>query len=319
MPAISQSACGKAILLGEHAVVHSQPAIAIPLSSKRVKVSIEPQILAPMGKIRVKSSVLDLDQDIFTLPENHPVFQSVRLTLAELNISQTPSCTLHINATLPISSGLGSSAALAVAVTRALSEFLGHPFDPETVNKIAFDCETYVHGSPSGIDNTVVTYEKPILFQKEINIEIIEPGRTFIFVLADSGVRKSTWKTVGRLSQELEDDPARIQPKLEEIGHLTIQGKQALLDGDLENLATAINRNHEILKTLDLSCPELDILIEKAMNAGSLAAKLTGGGKGGHMLALVEEDSLQAVLNTLQEISGGKAFYTTLNPEVTLI
>ena len=315
MAAISQSACGKAILLGEHAVVHSQPAIAIPLSSKRVKVSVEPQFLAPTAKIRVISPVLELDQDLITLPENHPVFQSVRLTLAELKVSQTPSCTLHISSTLPISSGLGSSAALAVATTRALSEFLGHPLNPETVNKIAFECETYVHGKPSGVDNTVVTYEKPILFQKGKNIEFVEPGRTFFFVLADSGVRKSTWMTVARLFQDLEDDPVRIQPKLEEIGHLALQGRQALLDGDIESLATAINRNQEILKTLDLSCPELDLLIEKAMVAGAMAAKLTGGGKGGHMLALVEEDLLHTVLDTLQESSGGNAFYTTLNPE----
>lgn len=314
MAAISQSACGKAILLGEHAVVHSQPAIAIPLSSKRVKVRIEPQILAPTGKIRVISPVLDLEQDLDTLPDNHPVFQAVQLTLAELNVSQTPSCNLHISSTLPISSGLGSSAALAVAITRALSGFLGHPLDPENVNKIAFECETHVHGTPSGIDNTVVTYEKPILFQKGKEIEFIEPGRSFVFVLADSGVRKSTRMTVASLAQDLEDDPARIQPKLDKIGHLTIQGKQALLEGDVESLASAINRNQEILKTLDLSCPELDLLIEKAMKAGALAAKLTGGGKGGHMLALVNEDSLEVVLSTLQETSGGKAFYTILNP-----
>jgi hypothetical protein len=62
MPAISRYAYGKAILLGEHAVVHAQPAVAIPLFSKHVKVSVEPQILAPTGKIRVISPVLDLDR-----------------------------------------------------------------------------------------------------------------------------------------------------------------------------------------------------------------------------------------------------------------
>jgi mevalonate kinase len=315
MPAISRSACGKAILLGEHAVVHAQPAIAIPLTRKRVKVSVEPQILAPTGKIRVISAVMDLNQDLDTLPENHPVFQAVLLTLAELKVLQTPSCTLNISSTLPISSGLGSSAALAVATIRALSEFLGHPLDSETVNRIAFECETYVHGKPSGIDNTVVTYEKPILFQKGKYIEFIEPGRTLFFVFADSGVRKSTRMTVASLAQQLEDNPARIQPMLEEIGQLAIQGKQALLDGNPSSLAKAINRNQEILAELDLSCPELNLLIERALKAGALAAKLTGGGKGGHMLALVEEDSLQSVLGTLQDASGGKAFSTSLDPE----
>ena len=315
MPAINRSACGKAILLGEHAVVHAQPAIAIPLSSKRVKVSVEPQIIAPTGKIRVIAQLLHLDQDFASLPENHPVFQSVRLTLAELKALQTPSCNLHISSTLPFSSGLGSSAALAVAITRALSEFLGHPLDLETVNKIAFKCETYVHGNPSGIDNTVITYEKPLLFQKGKTMQTIQPGRSFSFVLADSGIRKSTWMTVARLGKDLEDGPAWVQPKLEEIGGLAIQGMQALLDGDTISLAQAINRNQSILEALDLSCPELDILIKKALEAGALAAKLTGSGKGGHMLALVEEDSLHSVLDTLQKASGAKAFYTSLDPE----
>lgn len=315
MPAISRSACGKAILLGEHAVVHNQPAIAIPLSSKRVKVTVESHILAPTGKIRVFSPLLDLDHDLTTLPENHPVFQAVRRTLSELNILQTPSCTLHITSTLPISSGLGSSAALAVATTRALSEFLGHLLDLETVNKIAFECETYVHGKPSGIDNTVVTYEKPILFQKGKKIEIFQPRKTFFFVLADSGVYKSTWATVASLAKDLEREPGRIQPKLEEIGQLTLQGKQALLDGDISSLAAAINHNQSILEALELSCPELDLLIAKSREAGTLAAKLTGGGRGGHMLALVEKNLLQPVLETLQELSGGKAFYTSLEPE----
>jgi len=318
MPAISRSACGKAILLGEHAVVHNQPAIAVPLSSKRVKITVEPHILAPTAKIRVFSPLLDLDQDLTTLQENHPVFQAVRLTLSELNILQTPSCTLHITSTLPISSGLGSSAALAVATTRALSEFLGHPLDLETVNRIAFECETYVHGKPSGIDNTVVTYEKPILFQKDEKIEIFQPGKSFLFVLADSGVYKSTWTTVALLSQELEKEPARIRPKLEEIGQLSVQGKQALLDGDISSLAAAINHNQSILEVLDLSCPELDLLIAKSKEAGALAAKLTGGGKGGHILALVEENSLQPVLEILQELSDGKSFYTSLEPEENL-
>lgn len=315
MPAISQSACGKAILLGEHAVVHAQPAIAIPLTNKRVKVNIEPQILAPTGKIRVISPFLDLNQDLDTLPDHHPVFQSVHLTLAELKVLQTPSCTLHISSTLPMSSGLGSSAALAVAITRALSEFLGHPFDLETVNKIAYECETYVHGKPSGIDNTVVTYEKTIAFQKGRSIEFLEPARPLIFVLADSGVHKSTWLTVASLAQDLENRPGFVRPKLEAIGQLADQGKQAILAGDLDSLAEAINLNQGILQELDLSCQELDVLIEKALEAGALAAKLTGGGKGGHMLALVDENSLQPVLATLQEASGGKAFHTRIDPE----
>ena len=314
MPVITQSACGKAILLGEHAVVHSQPAIAIPLSSKRITVRVEAQIVSPTGKIWVNSPVLGLNQDLGSLPEYHPLFQAVRLTLAELGVIQGPSCTLHISSTLPISSGLGSSASLAVATIRALSEFLGHPLDLDTVNRIAFECETYVHGKPSGIDNTVVTYEKPIFFQKDRGAEIIQPGKQFTFVLADSGVSKSTHQTVAGLARDLTDDFETIQPKLEQIGLLVIQGKQALLQGNTDSLADAINRNQALLSDLNLSCPELDLLIREAMRAGALAAKLTGGGRGGHMLALVDDDKIEPVLEALQKVPGSNPFFTIVKP-----
>ena len=314
MAAISQSACGKAILLGEHAVVHGQPAIAIPLSNQRVTVRVEPQIIAPTGKIRVISPGLNLDDDLANMPGDHPVYQAVKLTLAELGIIQTPSCTLHITSTLPFSSGLGSSAALAIATTRALSGFLGHPLDRETINRIAFECETHVHGKPSGIDNTVITYEKAILFQKGQSIKFLQLGGKFRFVLADSGVRKSTKETVAQLAKELSENPGKIQPELEKIGQLVLEGKQALLDGNVENLAQAINGNQAVLKRLGLSCPEVDNLVDIALGAGALAAKLTGGGKGGHILALVDEKSLQNVLTALKEASGEKAFFTILEP-----
>ena len=314
MPVISQSACGKAILLGEHAVVHSQPAIAIPLLSKRVRVRVEAQLVGPTGRIQVNSPLLGLKQELASLPEHHPLFQAVRLTLAELGVMQTPSCTLHVSSTLPISSGLGSSAALAVATIKALSKFLGHPLDLDTVNRIAFECETYVHGRPSGIDNTVVTYEKPIFFQKDRGAEIIQPGKQFTFVLADSGVSKSTHQTVAGLAQDLADDPETIQPKLEQISSLVIQGKQALLRGNTDRLAEAINRNHALLSALHLSCLELDLLIREAMRAGALAAKLTGGGRGGHMLALVEDDKIEPVLEALQKVPGSNPFFTIVKP-----
>lgn len=316
MPAIKQSACGKVILLGEHAVVYEQPALAMPLSSKRVKAWIEPQILAPSGQIWVKSPFLGLDQDSLSLPEFHPVFQAIDLTLRELEVHQRPSCTLHLNSDLPVSSGLGSSASIAVATIRSLSAFLGHPLETEAVNRIAFECEKSVHGQPSGIDNTIVAYEKPIFFQKNKAIQFLKPSKNFYFVLADSTVRKSTKETVAMLAENLKADFEQIMPQLEAIGGLTLQGRDALTEGNLEKLAQAMNQNQSILSSLGLSCLELDSLIKTAMEAGALAAKLTGGGKGGHIVTLVEEDKVSEVLLTLEEKHPqSKPFITKLEPE----
>lgn len=316
MPAIKQSACGKVILLGEHAVVYDQPALAIPLSSRRVKARIEPQILAPTGQIWVKSPFLGLDQDSLSLPEFHPVFQSIHLTLDELQVQQRPSCILHLSSDLPVSSGLGSSASIAVAIIRSLSSFLGHPLDIEAVNRLAFECEKSVHGQPSGIDNTIVSYEKPLLFQKNKGIDFLKPSTSFYFVLADSKIRKSTKETVSLLAENLKADFNQIMSKLEAIGEMALAGRDALIEGDHEKLARAMNQNQLILSSLDLSCPELDSLIETAIEAGALAAKLTGGGKGGHIVALVEEDKVSDVLCALEDkYPECNPFFTSLEPE----
>ena len=312
MPAINQSACGKAILLGEHAVVHGEGAIAIPLSSRRIKVRVEPKILTPDSKIQVIAPDLGINQEYTDLPEQHPVFQAVRLTLIELNITQTPSCTLLVTSTLSFGSGLGSSAALAVATIRALSEFLGHPLPTNTVNRIAYECETYIHGNPSGIDNTVVSNEKPLYFQKSQGFEFLSAGRAFNFILADSGISKSTRESVASVAGQLAESPIEVQSKLTQIGQVVEQGKQAFLNGDIMGLAAAMNQNQQLLTAIDLSCPELDQLIKTALEAGALAAKLTGGGRGGHMLALVEDSKLPLVYESLQQASSGRAFTTTV-------
>ena len=315
MPVISQSASGKAILLGEHAVVYGQPAIAIPISSRRLTVRIEPNILGPSGKLRIIAPMLDLDQDFFALPESHPIYQAISLTLKELGIEQIPACTLHISSNLTVSSGLGFSAALAVAIIKTLSEFLGHPFDLETVNRLAFICETFVHGHPSGIDNTTVTYEKPILFQKGSEPTILKPSKDLHFVLADSGIRKSTYDTVAQLREEFTQNPDFVQSRIEKIGNLVKKASPNLTDVNRALQAELINRNQEILRELNLSCPELDRLINLALAHGALAAKLTGGGKGGHMLALVEESLIENVYSALNQASGGKAFRTSVFAE----
>lgn len=310
MPALNSSACGKFILCGEHAVVHGQPAIALPLSSRRIDLRVEPSILGPSGKIMLSFPALGLDAEIDDLPENHPISHAVLETLKVLGITQKPSCKLHFNANLPIGSGLGSSAAMAVATIRGLSAFLGHPLDEQTVNQLAYECEKQVHANPSGIDNTVITYEKALFFQRGKEPEFIQTAKDLYFILADTGIQKSTRENVAQLAQFREENPDFVDPRLGEIGDLAQTARKALLDGDNILLARYINRNQELLRDLQLSCPELDKLISLAMDSGALAAKLTGGGKGGHMLALVEADKSNIVLERMTQKGALNAFIT---------
>ena len=180
MPVITDSACGKFILTGEHAVVHGEPAIALPLTSRRIRLRVQAQILGPAEKIGVSFPALGLDTSVDQLPKAHPIRLAVEKTLKQLEVVQKPSCRLEYTNQLPIGAGLGSSAAMAVVTIRALSAFLGHPLGKETVNRLAYECEEYVHIHPSGIDNTVINYEAPILFQKEHGAGFLNPAKIFI-------------------------------------------------------------------------------------------------------------------------------------------
>lgn len=310
MPALTSSACGKFILCGEHAVVHGQPAIALPLSSRRINLRVEPSILGPSGKILLSFPALGLDTEIDDLPENHPIFHAVFETLKVLGIAQKPSCKLQFNANLPIGSGLGSSAAMAVATIRGLSAFLGHPLDEQTVNQLAYECEKQVHANPSGIDNTVITYEKALWFQRGKEPEFIQTAKDLHFILADTGIQKSTRENVAQLAQFREKNPDSVNPRIEEIGDLAKEARKALLNGDINLMAECVNRNQELLRDLELSCPELEQLISIVLDSGALAAKLTGGGKGGHMLALVEAGKSEIVLQKMNNNGALNAFLT---------
>lgn len=314
MPAKTATACGKLILFGEHAVVYDSPAIAIPLTSLKVRTTIEPAIGQPQGRIHIKAVPLGIDHDLSGLEKDHFLAHTLNLLFSFLGLRQLPTCRVVITSELPIAAGLGSSAAIAISLLRAMSAFLGHPLKPQELNTLAFQSEQAVHGRPSGIDNTVITYEKPIYYQRGEVIEFIQPIREFSFVVADSGIRKSTRESTGLLAQNLKADPRMVQPHLDAIAELVQQSKRSFQIGDIAALGKAIDANQEHLSALRLSCPELDALILAARQAGALGAKLSGGGMGGHMLALVTPETEAAVTQALTAAGSPNVFTTCLHP-----
>lgn len=317
MPVTSANACAKIILLGEHSVVYGEPALAIPFSGLRVRCVIEPWIKGPPGTLQITAPELNLDQSLQDLPEDNFIRQAIYLVLGELRISRTPTCKMAIYSEIPISAGLGASAAIAVAAMRALSSFLGHPLLNEKLNRLAFQTEKLMHGNPSGIDNTVIVYEQPLLFRKAQPIEFIHPNSELPFLIADSGIKKATAETVAYLAQQREHDPERVDAAIHKIGKIVLEGKRAFETGDLTSLGAAMNANQALLADLNLSCPELDGLISAALQAGALGAKLTGGGKGGNMLALVTPDTQEAVRIALQTTGAVAVHQTSLKRRVS--
>ncbi len=303
------SASGKAILFGEHAVVYGQPAIAVPLSQIRVTVQVEG--LDP-GTTGVLIDAPDINQSywLHEADGENPLASAVSLTLDELGVKAPVDAHLTIHSQLPIASGLGSSAAVSVAVIRALSAHLVKPLEVETISKIAYAVECIHHGTPSGIDNTVVAYEKPVYFIREHKPELIPISTPLKLIIGDTGESMRTTIPVSLLRERWEKDPGTYGGWFEEIGEIVIKARTMLETGSIESLGTLMDQNQTLLEDMGLSSLELQHLIRAARKAGALGAKLSGAGMGGIMLALVEPDSAQIVETALRE-AGAKQVFTT--------
>ena len=277
---------GKVILLGEHAVVYGQPAIAVPVTQVRATATIES---APPGDgLTIVAADLGRTVRLATAPPDEPLAAAAWLTLGHLSAAE-PDATVTIRSSIPIASGLGSGAAVSAALIRALTAFLGHPIPPEELSPLVFEVEKIHHGTPSGIDNTVVVYEQPVYFVRGQPIERIAVGAPFTLLIGDTGLPSPTKEVVADVRRAWERSPARFDALFDQIGDLTLEARQAIAAGDLGTLGRLMDLNHELLSEMGVSAPVLDELVRAARAAGAWGAKLSGAGRGGNVVALVEE------------------------------
>jgi mevalonate kinase len=171
------------------------------------------------------------------------------------------------------------------------------------------------HGTPSGIDNTVVAYEQPIYFVRQSPQNQIEPfnvAAPLRFVVADTGVRSSTKVAVGDVRRQYSQQPAKFAHIFDECGRIAKAARQAIEIGDTMLVGQLMKENHAWLQKMTVSSPELDHLVEAALQAGAPGAKLSGAGRGGNMIALVEDARMEtAVCNALHQ-AGATATTTTI-------
>lgn len=312
MPAFSASAPGKVILFGEHAVVYGQPAIAVPVRAVAAKASITPDIQGPSGRVLIEAAQAGVAAaDLSELPEGDPLAAAVRAALKELGVSRPPAFKLKVSSTIPMAGGLGSGAAVSVAILRVVSAFLGHALNDEQVSQLAFEVEKLHHGTPSGIDNTVIAYARPVFFEKDRPVQFLEVAAPFTLLIADSGGSTPTRETVGAVRAAWQAEPERHERIFTQIGELARQARNVLAAGDNEQLGPMMDTNHELLQQLEVSSPELDTLVAAARRAGAMGAKLSGGGRGGNMIALTKAELVEAVAAAVMA-SGAAGTITTL-------
>jgi mevalonate kinase len=312
MPAISASYPGKIILFGEHAVVYQSHAIAIPVSQVKSHVVIQPLLSAAPGTIEIHALDTHTRANLADLPENHPLGYAVRLTLTHLGVQTTPAFILRASSEIPMSAGLGSGASISCSIIRAVSNFLGKPLPPAEVSALAFEVEKLHHGTPSGVDNTVIAFNQPILFKRGEPMLPVTVGVDLNFLIADTGVKASTGDVVTGVRARWQAEQATYDAFFQQVDTITLAARAEIQSGNIAQIGLLMSENHRCLQSIQVSHPALEVLIEAAVSAGAYGAKLSGAGAGGNMIALVNNETRESVEKAIIHAGAKRVIHTTL-------
>lgn len=270
---------GKVILLGEHAVVYGWPAIALPLNR-----GISVEVFS-----RETASGSCLDPPRSNTPQRIGLEELIRTASRALRCP-VARLGVRISSTLPPAMGLGSSAALSVALVRALAAYHRLPLSDTETSNHAYVLECRFHGRPSGIDNTTVAHATLLRFVRGSAPTFLHSRQPLPLLIVLGKQPRATRTMVETLRQRQAHDPRTTEAAFARIGTLVDAATHALHEGDWNSLALCMNENHSILRALGVSTPELDVLVERARRHGAWAAKLTGGGGGGAVVCLCPEE-----------------------------
>jgi mevalonate kinase len=305
------SASGKMILFGEHAVVYGRPALAVPLSDLHARVRVE------NGSERgVIIRARDLKRTIVlgAAPADDPLAAITRAALGKLRADTAVSLDLWIESDIPLASGLGSGAAVSTAIVRALAAHLGQPLSPEQISALVFETEKLHHGTPSGIDNTVIALEHPIHFARQTGAQRIRLARPLTLAIANTGIVSPTRIAVGDVRRGWQLDPARYEGIFDAIAAVVKSAEEALTQGRTDQLGALMNRNQELLRALDVSSPEIERLLRSALDAGAVGGKLSGGGRGGNVMIYMGDRNPGAIKQALLQAGATGVWATTIRP-----
>lgn len=293
---------GKIILMGEHSVVYGEPAIALPFSA----VDITAHVWEEGNALRVTCAFYD--GLVHQMPKVwESLKHAIRFSLYRVGAPTDPGIHIEISSTIPAERGMGSSAAVAVAIARAVFAYYGKPLSAKDLWDIVQTSEKIAHGNPSGVDAATTSGHRPVYFVKGAPIESLSIQMKGFLVVADSGQTGNTLEAVSDVAHLLEHSPA-YKIWIDRLGEATRLAKEAILNKDLVLLGQQMTTAHHDLQALGVSEAKLDHLVEAALTAGALGAKLTGGGRGGCMIALVE--TKEAAVSLTQALHSAGAHQT---------
>ncbi|HEU0256974.1 MAG TPA: mevalonate kinase [Microbacteriaceae bacterium] len=279
--AASARAHAKAILIGEHAVVYGGPAIALPVPG----LTLTAEVVPADGPARVESALYSGSFE--NIPPRFAAPATAAAAALELVGAGPTGFRLRISGRIPPARGLGSSAAVAAAISQAIADAYEAELGEEEHYALVQAAERVAHGTPSGLDARAVLAPGAIWFQAGLSSPLTA-GPGGVFVVADTGEAGGTAGAVAAVRRLKAADEARVRGVLGDLDALTAEAAQSLVAGDTAALGAAMTAAHTLLIRLTVSSPGLDHLVRAAREGGALGAKLTGGGRGGCILALAE-------------------------------
>jgi len=318
------SGYGKVILFGEHFVVDGVPAIASAIADQ----TDGEARLAKGDPPAVGPETFVINGNGWTLYDNRPETPGYKkdkaaeqtkaidrmLDFLKIDRVKTPLYLMQGGKLLAVS-GVGASAASCTALARSINGLLGLKLDDERINNVAFEGEKGFAGTPSGIDNTASVFGGLIYFRKQQPKNIMDRLRLkkpVEIVEGNTGLTSSTEKVVSDVKARRLAEPAKFKPLYDEMEELVPEARKALESYNLKKVGELMNRNHEILQKLTVSCKELDMLVEIARKEGAIGAKMTGTGRGGYMVALTPGNELQENVARAIENAGFKTMKTRI-------
>jgi len=310
---VTASAPAKVILFGEHFVVYGEPAVVLAIDKRAyatAQLRKDERIYINSTDLRVSGT---FKGERFQAEKGgskahlklKPIKSAVQQVLERAE--RKTGVNVTINSDIPISAGLGSSAAVATSTIVAVSHLLGIELSRDQIFQMAYESERLVHGTPSGIDPAISTYGGALQFQKGKDFTSLKVQTNIPLIVGNTRVERSTGELIANVRRIKEHYPSIIDPIIDVGGKIALDAVEALKKGNLPAVGELMNINHALLCAIGVSHESLEHLIHAARKGGALGAKLTGGGGGGCMIALAEAGKLKRIVKAIEQV-GGTAF-----------
>ena len=255
----------KIILMGEHSVVYGYPAIAIPLKNIQIECIVE--------RSRVP----------FFHNEKDTLSTAVHTALKYLS-KKNENIKYKVISDIPPKRGMGSSAAVSIAAIRGVLDYFNTEVDNLTLEKLVNEAEIIAHNTPSGLDAKTCLSDSAIKFIKNKGFKNIDMNLGAYLLIADTGIHGHTRDAI----MNIKNMGNKALPMLKKLGKLTEETEKFIEKKDIVNIVKSMMSAHEELKMLGVSIEKSDILVKTAIDEGAYGAKMSGGGLGGCIIALME-------------------------------